>query len=238
MSRSAIPRDVREFLDDYPNNEDDETQSTNLEFYSNQRRCRPDHMLIDDIHESWKGDWAKLEYKHGFIQWLYGTRFPIREHGMNFASQPLQIHEITAMKKDPEVMGRVLQSYCMMLEFYGMKLDSPETGLLSRVMPESRYADRYRNLVRSSHNYLRISRILKCLSELGLEHLNAGFLLHVLNEQSEHGELNTSGLKSSMDRWWAHCIRNEEEREWLGGTIKKVRADTNFIFSRRCMREP
>lgn len=20
---------------------------------------------------SWKGDWAKLEYKHGFIQWLY-----------------------------------------------------------------------------------------------------------------------------------------------------------------------
>lgn len=66
---------------------------------------------------------------------------------MNFASQPLQIHEITAMKKDPEVMGRVLQSYCMMLEFYGMKLDSPETGLLSRVMPESRYADRYRNLV-------------------------------------------------------------------------------------------
>ena len=39
------------------------------------------------------------------------------------------------------------------------------------------------------HNNLRISRIFKCLSELGLERLNAGFILHVLNEQSEHDRL-------------------------------------------------
>ena len=48
---TIIPRDVREFLDNYPDNEDDESQSANLEFYSNRRRCRPDHMFIDDIHE-------------------------------------------------------------------------------------------------------------------------------------------------------------------------------------------
>ena len=30
-----------------------------------------------------------LEDHHGFIQWL----FPIREHGMNFQSQELQLHE-------------------------------------------------------------------------------------------------------------------------------------------------
>jgi len=85
----------------------------------------------------------------------------------------------------------------------------------------------------SSHNNLRISRLLKCLSEFGLEHLNAGFLLHILNEQSEFNELNSSGIRGSMDRWWANCLRNDEEREWVGGIIKKVRTGSNeYVFTR------
>jgi hypothetical protein len=71
------------------------------------------------------------------------------------------------------------------------------------------------------------------LSELGLERLNAGFLLHVLNEQSEHEELNSPGIRSSMDRWWANCIRNEQERLWIRDAIRKVRAgEEGFIFTR------
>jgi len=88
----------------------------------------------------------------------------------------------------------------------------------------------------SSHNYLRISRILKCLSEMGLEHLNAGFLLHVLNEQSEHKELNTPAIHSSMDRWWSNCLRNEEERRWIGETIRQVR-EGELVFSRQMYEE-
>lgn len=83
----------------------------------------------------------------------------------------------------------------------------------------------------SSHNNLRISRILKCLSELGLERLNAGFLLHVLSEQSEANELNSRGIRSSMDRWWANCLRNEEERSWIGDLIRRVREE-DFLFTR------
>lgn len=73
--------------------------------------------------------------------------------------------------------------------------------------------------------------MLKCLSELGLEHLNAGFLLHVLNEQSEFNELSTRGLENSMDRWWANCLRNSEERSWIGDVIKKTTAG-GFVFTR------
>lgn len=83
-----------------------------------------------------------------------------------------------------------------------------------------------------SHNWLRISRILKSLSELGLERLNAGFLLHVLNEQSESDELNSNSLQGSMDRWWANCLRNQEEREYIAGLIEKVRTEGDFIFTR------
>ncbi|KAI0953586.1 hypothetical protein AcW1_007763 [Taiwanofungus camphoratus] len=185
----------------------------------------------------WQGDYAKLEYKHGFIQWLYvghvsvgfpcnvhpdeKPSFPIPEHGMNAESQPLQKHEAAAMRADPAVMRRILRSYSLMLNFYGMRLESPDSGLLAR---STNYPERYRNLIRSPHNNLRITRILKCLSVLGLERLNAGFLLHVLAEQGEHNQLNTAGVTSSMDRWWAACLRDEGEREWVSSTIKKVRS--------------
>lgn len=153
------------------------------------------------------------------------------------------------MAADKDIVSRVLESYRVMLDFYGMQLQSDETGLLARSEPERKYMERYRNLVResvgddtsrkhltlyigSSHNNLRISRILKSLSEFGLERLNAGFLLHVLNEQSENDELNTETIRVSMDRWWANCIRNVEEREWIGELIKKVRAgDLEFTRS-------
>lgn len=92
----------------------------------------------------------------------------------------------------------------------------------------------------SPHNNLRITRILKFLSELGYEHLNYGFLLHVLNEQSEHDQLNTSLIRSSMDRWWANCLRGDREREWINLKIASVRDrdfDEPFIFTREMYQE-
>lgn len=60
---------------------------------------------------------------------------------------------------------------------------------------------------------------------MGLEHLNAGFLLHVLYEQSTENQLRDryNYLQTSMDRWWANCIRNQEEREFVGMLITRVR---------------
>ncbi|KAJ6559061.1 opioid growth factor receptor conserved region-domain-containing protein [Mycena vulgaris] len=226
-SAMSIPRDVQEFLDAYPRNGDNRRLSANLGFYSNSLRCQPDDLLVEEIHKQWKGKYDTLERNHGFIQWL----FPIREHGMNYESQPLQPHEIAAMKADPSVLQRLLASYRLMLDFYGMELVTESTGEVGRSL---NYEPRYVNLFNSSHNYLRISRILKCLSEFGYERLNAGFLLHVLNEQSEAGKLNKPGLCSSMDRWWANCIRDEEEREWVGGVITKVRQaeEGRYVFTR------
>ncbi|KIY45642.1 hypothetical protein FISHEDRAFT_49021 [Fistulina hepatica ATCC 64428] len=224
----SIPRDVQEFLEGYPDNEDDPSLNANLKFYSNTARCRPDNLLINELHERWKGDYDVLENKHGFIQWI----FPIQEFGMNYWSQPLQKHEIERMKASPEIVKRVITSYELMLDFYGMRLVSAETGQVDRSLPPRYYKSQYENLTWSSHNNLRISRILKCLSELGLERFNAGLLLHMLNEQSESGELNSRSIRSSMDRWWANCIRNSEERRWVGDMIAQVRSGA-IIFTRQ-----
>ncbi|KAF9533237.1 opioid growth factor receptor conserved region-domain-containing protein [Crepidotus variabilis] len=225
----SIPSDVQEFLDEYPREDDDLECNANLEFYSNTHRCRPDNRTIEEIHAEWFGDYETLEYNHGYIQWL----FPIREHGMNFKSQPLQKHELEAMKANPTIIQRILKSYELMLDFYGMHLVSAETGLVDRCQTRN-FMPRYRNLVRASHNNLRISRIMKCLSEMGLERLNAGFLLHVLHEQSERENLVSSSIKSSMDRWWANCLRNEHERSFIGQLIRKVRSSGDeYVLTRR-----
>ncbi|KAG8977029.1 hypothetical protein FRC05_002549 [Tulasnella sp. 425] len=214
-------RDIDTFLEGYPDlpsaGEEDRSWDRNLRFYLGEERCEPDDMLIDEIHEEWVTDYDTLEYNHGYIQWL----FPIREHGMNFEAQPLQLHEIRAMKSNQDVMRRILHSYKMMLGFYGMRLMDEKTGLLRR---SSEYKSRYKNLMYAPHNNLRITRIFKCLSELGLEYLSAGLILHVLNEQTEYGHLRTRTLMDSMDRYWVNCIRNEHERGWLNGLVERVRS--------------
>lgn len=68
---------------------------------------------------------------------------------MNYESQPLQLHEIQAMKSNPVIIERVIQSYRLMLDFYGMRLISAESGLVDRVLPPRNFETRYRNLVRT-----------------------------------------------------------------------------------------
>ena len=88
------------------------------------------------------------------------------------------------------------------------------------------------------HNNLRISRILKCLSEFDLERYNAGFLLFMLSEQSGNDMLRSDILVSSMDRWWANCVRNYEERAWINDTIQKARSGSaKYVFTDEKYRE-
>ena len=65
---------------------------------------------------------------------------------MNWDAKPLQLHERDAMRADPAVIARVITSYELMLDFYGMQLLDRETGLLSRSLPPRNYATRYTNL--------------------------------------------------------------------------------------------
>ena len=80
--------------------------------------------FIDNIHNTWFGDYDQLEIHHGFIQWI----FPIREEGVNFQASRLHKHELLAIRADPEIRSRVIRSYEMMLDFYGMKLVDRDTG--------------------------------------------------------------------------------------------------------------
>ncbi len=63
------------------------------------------------------------------------------------------------------------------------------------------------------HNYLRITRILKSLGELGFERLKKPFVHFVLEEALERKTL-VNCLDSCLD-YWLLTIKNEKERNCL-----------------------
>jgi len=207
-NQQSAKDDINQYLNGYPDDPiDPEDKDDNFKFYSNQIVSKPNGDLIEDIHKNWKGDYDKLEIHHGYIQWL----FPIRENGMNYEAQKLYPHEIKKIKSDSTIVERLCQSYQLMLDFYGMQLEDPTTGKIAR--NPNNWKQRYANLNRSGHNYLRITRILKCLGELGLEHYQAPLVEHCLKEIFELNQLQNT--KRSAINYWTPVIKNEKERNRL-----------------------
>lgn len=127
MGNNNSQVDCQTYIDRYPNKQEPplSIQSNNLDFYTNQIPSQPDNVFIDVLHEEWYGDYEKLEKQHGFIQWI----FPIRERGMNPDSFPLTLDEIKAIVENKQAKARVIISYKLILDFYGICLDNEEVSM-------------------------------------------------------------------------------------------------------------
>jgi len=221
MGIANAKADLKTYQDGYPfaRNINNRRKTKNVRFYRGEIKSRssgsPSGDTIDVFHKpmdqgGWWGDYDLLEEHHGYVQWL----FPIHEQGLNYYAQVLQRHEAETIREDPTLQQRVVRSYELMLDFYGMKLDDRQTGKVSR---SANFRRRYENLNRYRHNYLRITRILKCLGEMGLERLKLPFLIHVGTEILVHGELRNA--KDSLLRYWAPTLRNKKDRDALQARI-------------------
>lgn len=192
--------------------DDDTTSTENIKFYRNETPSKPNGELVDVIHTKWFGNYDLLEMHHSYIQYL----FPIREAGLNSSAQPLTRHEAETFRGDEEMLTRLLKSYDLMLDFFGMKVKNANTGELER---SAGYVDRYKNLNTSSHNYLRITRIMKCLGMMGFEHYKFQFLKFVVQEIFQHGELTNAG--DSCIRYWIPTLRTASQVQELDDAIAK-----------------
>lgn len=111
---------------------------------------------------------------------------------MNWESQPLQPHEIEGMSANTEIIERVVRSYEMMLDFYGMRLLSRETGLLGRSLPPRDYESRYKNLV-SEYNLILLARLTAQLMRIPPQFpLTTIFVSHASSNASRSWILSTS----------------------------------------------
>jgi hypothetical protein len=104
---------------------------------------------------------AQLEESHDVIQWL----FPLNEASAYNRNAPLlSVEDISVLKTDAVAKANILKAYERFLVFY----------------EDAQWITPY------NHNYLRLTRILKCLGLAGLDKeknalksaLNALYLLH------------------------------------------------------------
>jgi hypothetical protein len=137
---------------------------------------------------------------------------------MNYQSSPIQKHEIEKIKNDKQCFERLIKSYELMLDFYGCRLKNKDTGEIER---NNVWKERYHNLNTHSHNFLRITRILKCLGEFGLEHYQKHFLLHFIEEIWTNKELQSCA--NSCSNFWVGTIKNDKLRAEIEAKIPKVK---------------
>jgi hypothetical protein len=82
-------------------------------------------------------------------------------------SQPLNRESMQEFRKRPELQQNVRVSFLRMMNFYGLRARSGEQITVSRAPNFRAKATVW--LSPGNHNHLRITRILRCLSFLGLE---------------------------------------------------------------------
>ncbi|XP_026189251.1 opioid growth factor receptor isoform X2 [Mastacembelus armatus] len=202
-------KDMQNYRRGYPNLTDDECSEdkmNNLQFYLNKFPSAPDDVYIDSFLKEWKNDYKRLERVHSYIQWL----FPLREPGVNYMASELTKKEIEAFKKNEDAKKRLVESYELMLGFYGIRLVNKETGEVKRA---ENWKERFGNLERNMHNNLRITRILKSLGELGFEHYQAPLVRFFLEETLVKKTL--SSVKRSVLDYFLFAVLDKQKRQEL-----------------------
>nr|XP_012628373.1 opioid growth factor receptor isoform X1 [Microcebus murinus]XP_020137437.1 opioid growth factor receptor isoform X1 [Microcebus murinus] len=201
-------QDMRRYRHRYPDlvEPDCNGDMPNLSFYKNEIRFLPNGCFIEDILQNWRDNYDLLEDNHSYIQWL----FPLREPGVNWHAKPLTLKEVEAFKSSPEIRERLVQAYELMLGFYGIRLQDRDTGAVCRAQ---NYQKRFQNLNWHGHNNLRITRILKSLGELGLEHYQAPLVRFFLEETLVQREL--PGVRQSALDYFMFTVRCRRQRREL-----------------------
>ncbi|MDB5309685.1 MAG: opioid growth factor receptor [Gemmataceae bacterium] len=149
-----------------------------VEFYAGRQ---PDYLgrTLDQIL-GW--DDEELENRHNFIQILFPT---FERSGVTPRAPTLTTEDVEAFHQDDALRANLARAFDRMLSFYGLVRD-PQSGEIGR---GPNFGERSANWVSPhNHNYLRITRILKCLSALGLADRAAAFLHELETIYRELGE--------------------------------------------------
>ncbi|XP_078093028.1 uncharacterized protein LOC144508663 isoform X2 [Mustelus asterias] len=201
-------KDLQRYRHGYPDLDDKvrNHDNTNFKFYMNEKPSQPDEWTIEEMITNWRGKYDQLERNHSYIQWL----FPLREPGMNWYAKELTKREIELFKESSVAKRRLIEAYKMMLDFYGIKLVNVKTGAVKRA---NHWKQRFSNLNLRMHNNLRITRILKCLGEMGFEHYQPPLVKFFLTETLIHNQLPS--VRESVLDYFLYTIRNKFERRKL-----------------------
>ncbi len=134
-------------------------------------------------------NYEALELTHDYIQWLFPLTAPSR---FNTHAPVLSPGNIQHFRDTAQLRTNLLKSFKLLLDFYGFELNGMSVDR-SENFPVR--ADNW--LTVGNHNMLRISRILTCLSILGLRAYAISFLEALTAVYKE----NPSVIQESYEFW-------------------------------------
>lgn len=169
------------------------------------------HDPITAFHEGSAGDhrgrmleaiqaWddEQLEQVHDYIQWL----FPLIEPSpVNPLAPTITASTRESFANRPELRASLRLSFLRMLAFYGLEWRAGE------VVKSGRFTDAAWNwLSPGNHNHLRITRILKCLTLLGLAEEARAFRRCLEAIDAEEQAAGTRRITRATARFWSEAI--------------------------------
>jgi len=133
------------------------------------------------LKDIWRFSHEDLEGVHDYIQWL----FPLAERSaFNPGAPVLDDATIARFRTDEALRRNVERSLGVMLDFYGFARDG------DRIVAAPSFAARSANwLTRGNHNFLRLTRILKSLTLLGLAPRARELLVRLEELYATHGHV-------------------------------------------------
>lgn len=143
--------------------------------------------------QRWDDD--RLEARHDFIQWL----FPLPEPSpVNPSAPVLDTETIQAFRERADLREALKRSFIRMILFYGFEMEEGENPV---VRPSPRFQQAAANwLAPGNHNHLRITRILRATTLLGLEPYAEAFLAALRNVyETQQGRRSIS--VTSLQYW-------------------------------------
>ena len=145
-------------------------------------------------------DFYELEFSHDYIQWL----FPLPEpSGANASAPLLSNDDISRFQADELLRRRLVQSFELMLDFFGLELAGTRDGGPVSVRRASHFDERSRAWLRAgNHNFLRISRILRSLTLLGCASYASAFLECL---EGIYGE-NPEAIGTTTIGYWRRAV--------------------------------
>jgi len=159
---------------------------------------------IDSVHDQYFANYDFLDENNNYMEWL----FPIYgSAGINPHTKPLSMQEADLMKKNIQISIRLVKSYKLMLNFFGMKLANDLTGEVIR--EQDVWQARYCHINTRTNNNIKITRMLKSLGQLGFERYQKMFVQHLKTEIEEHGLLKN--CRDNFKNYWSTYLKLGDE---------------------------
>ncbi|KAL4465067.1 hypothetical protein ABPG72_012250 [Tetrahymena utriculariae] len=189
----------------------------NVLFYAGEQKSNFGRSeYIGQIHSRYK-NYKVLEHDHAYIQWIFPNKYQSK---FNNSSKALSDDEIEIFMVEPLLAKRIVKSYEIMLDFYGMSIKSYITGELKR---NENYKERYEDAV-CGHNVLRIRRILTSLSNLGFRKY-AIQLCNFLQKEIKEGDRPLRNSKGDYLYAWQmyeECKDKGDEKVLENNCFQKI----------------